>query len=171
MIKLDISQAIQILEALYSSDDPIEFRGEETSPNGLLYDNFGLYEAQVASGIRIQFWTISGKKISGSLHTMIRERLGLSIKQTKTKEPEEIIKTYQLYEWGMHGSGVLHPEVISKIQKDTEIDFLFSGDSFVDYSTLADEIVQQLADHGFKYNCYSDDDIIIKITIPDKQEE
>lgn len=167
MIKLEINQAIQILEALYSSDDPIEFRGEETSPNGLLYD-FDLHDTQAASGVRIQFHTLNGKKISGSLHTMVRERLGLRIKQTKTKEPKEVVKTYHLYEWGMHGSGIFHPEVITEIQKDTEIDFSFSGDSFVDYSTLADEIVQQLADHGFKYDCYSDDDIIIKITIPDK---
>jgi len=171
MIKLNIGEAIQILEALYSSDDPIEFRGKETSPNGLLYDDFGLYEAQGASGIRIQFHTLSGKKISGSLHTMVRERLGLSIKQTKTKEPKKVVKTYHLYEWGMRGSGEFHPEVITEIQKDTEIDFSFSGDSFVDYSTLADEIVQQLADHGFKYDCYSDDDIIIKITMSNKQEE
>lgn len=170
MIKLDIAQAVPILDTLYSSDDPIVFREEETSPNGLLYD-FGLDETKPASGVRIQFWTSNGKKISGSLHTMVRERLGLSIKQIKTKEPKRVVKTYHLYEWGMRGSGEFHPEVITEIQKDTEIDFSFSGDSFVDYSTLADEIVQQLADHGFKYDCYSDDDIIIKITMSNKQEE
>lgn len=173
MIKLDIDQAVQILEALGCSDDPIEFRGEEVSPNSILYD-FSLNNTQAASRVRIQFWITSGKKIPGSLHTMVRERLGLNIKQIKTKEAKkvkEVVKTYRLYEWGMRGSGIFHPEVVTEIQKDTEIDFLFSIDSFEDYPTLADEIIQQLTDHDFKYDCYSDDDIIIKITIPNKQEE
>lgn len=166
MIKLDISQAVQILDILYSSDDPIEFRGEETSPNNLLYD-FELSDTRSASGTRIQFWITNGKKVSGSLYTMVRERLGLSIRQAKTKEPK-ITKTYLLYEWGMHGSGMFHPEVINEIQNDTEIDFSFSGESFTDYSVLADEIIQQLKDYGFKCDCCSDDDIIITISVSNK---
>jgi len=167
MIKLDISQAIQILDALGSSDDPIIFRGESTTPNGIPYD-FHIDDTKPASEIRIQFWIADGKRTSGSLHTMVRERLGLNIKRIEIKEPKEVIKTYHLYEWGTRGSEIFHPEEIAEIQKDTGVSFSFSGDSFVDYSILTEEIVQQLTDQGFKCKYCSGDDIIIKINIPNK---
>jgi len=164
MIKLDIQQAIQILDALGSSNDPIVFRGKETSPNTLSYD-FSIEDSEPASKIRIKFWTDNGKQITGSLITMVAERLGLKIKQREVKSRRKELKKYSLYEWGMHGSGIFHPKVINEIQVLTGVEFMFSSEAFVDYAQLADEIYSQLLENNIDCSISTEDDVIIKIII------
>lgn len=71
---LTIDTALGILDALWSSEDPIFWKGKEITPQGLDYyynHDYGIK----ASSVRIVFYSSKGKKVKGSLYTMVVHRL------------------------------------------------------------------------------------------------
>ncbi len=71
---LDLDQAIQFLDAIGCTDDPIQYKGEETNPSSLTYWEEG---AAAASGIKIKFYKVNNCQswATGTLFSMVRDRL------------------------------------------------------------------------------------------------
>lgn len=77
MADLDVRTALEILDALWSSDDPIWYQGKETTPDGLRDEPLDM--SADARRIRIMFFGKHGRGIrrrQGTLHSMILDRLG-----------------------------------------------------------------------------------------------
>lgn len=75
-------------------------------------------------------------------------------------------KTYMIYEWGMHGTGIFNPYKIKELSNDTKIDFKFSCDATIDYTVLLDEIIEQLEKHNINIiSSNSEDDVEIEIEL------
>ena len=82
--KLNVLEAIDVLEALGAGYDPIIFRGKENTPVGIagrddLFNGRSLYDPSItisASDVRITFFSKKRKKmVKGSLYTMVVCRL------------------------------------------------------------------------------------------------
>ena len=95
---------------------------------------------------------------------MVKDRLGLQ-KSTRKRRRVPQTKTYRLYDWGQHGSGIVHFEIISQIESDTKVKFTFPSEVFEDYQLLIEAIASQLRDERFRCTTYIDDDIDITIQL------
>ena len=74
-----LDDALKLLEDLYSGDDPIIFKGAETTPNELPYLNaFGYDHTLRAEHIRISYYGDEPLRlIHGTLSGMVKDRKGL----------------------------------------------------------------------------------------------
>ena len=82
---LDVGLALQLLDDLGSSEDPIFFRGKEITPNDFFYNDnsFSIGDKFIdvytkASQVRIKYWGIRNGKFGlyrGSLYSMVLDRL------------------------------------------------------------------------------------------------
>jgi len=160
MISLDISEAIGILESIGCDQDPILWRGIEQTPTEIVLE---LMLSVKASKIRISYWNQLGILVKGSLYSMVKDRLGLQKSTRKRSRRVPQSKTYRLFDWGMHGSGIVHFEIISQIESDTRVKFTFPSEAFEDYQILIEAIASQLRDERIRCTTYSDDDIDITI--------
>lgn len=159
MISLDVSAAVEILESVGCGQDPITWRGAESAPEEIPLETEGSVKA---SKIRIRYWDCHHKFVKGSLYSMVKDRLGLQ-QHIKKRRKTPQTKTYQLYEWGSRGSGIVYFDIIKEIESDTRLKFTFPSDAFEDYKILIEAIASQLRDERIRCTTYSDDDISITI--------
>ena len=160
MVSLDVSEAVGILESIGCDQDPIIWRGSESSPSEIPLETEGDVKA---SKIRIRYWNYHHYFVRGSLYSMVKDRLSLQKTVGKRRRAPRT-KTYKLYEWGQRGSGIVHFEIIKQIESDTRLTFTFPSDAFEDYQILIEAIASQLRDQRFRCTTYTYDDIDITIT-------
>lgn len=82
---LTVEEAVEILRALNCVDDPIIFRGRDTTPGQIIYSSEVVKECAIcnaysirASDVHIKFWGYLNNHFverSGSLYTMVLDRL------------------------------------------------------------------------------------------------
>ena len=158
MVSLDVSEAVGILESIGCDQDPIMWRGGESTPSEIPLETEGDVKA---SKIRIRYWDCRHEFVKGSLYSMVKDRLGLQQHIRKIRVPQT--KTYQLFECEQHGSGMIYFDIIKQIESDTKVKFTFPSDAFEDYKVLIEAIASQLRDERIRCTTYSDDDISITI--------
>ena len=163
MISLDIHEAVGILESISCGEDPIYYKGNKES-NPIDISNQDPEPHRRASKIRISYWNQRGKLVRGSLFSMVKDRLGLQQHVRKRRRVPQT-KTYRLYDWGSHGSGIIYFDIIKQIEDDTKVKFTFPSDVFEDYQLLIEAIASQLRDERFRCTTYADDDIEITILL------
>lgn len=76
-MNISVEQAVGILEIMGSNQDPIFFKGEESTPDNLTA-TYGheVCEITPASKVYIQYWGGDPhRKIMGTLQGMVRERM------------------------------------------------------------------------------------------------
>jgi len=161
MISLDVSEAIGILESIGCDQDPIMRGGIESSLSEI---DSCTYPTDRSSKIRIGYWNQKGILVKGSLYSMVKDRLGLQ-KHVRKRRRAFQPKTYRLYDWGQHGSGIVHFEIINEIESDTRVKFTFPSEAFEDYQILIEAIASQLRDERIRCTTYSEDDVYITIQL------
>lgn len=158
MISLDVTEVVGILDSISCDQDPIIWKGAESNPIEVALETLPNVKA---SKIRICYWNCHHELVKGSLYSMVKDRLGLQQSIRKRRVPQT--KTYRLFDWGMHGSGIVHFEIIHQIESDAKVKFTFPSEVFEDYHLLIEAIASQLRDERFRCTTYTDDDVEITI--------
>jgi hypothetical protein len=74
---MSVADALEFLEIGYSLQDPIIYRGQEIYVGEL--ENAEILMGDVigypASYLHITYWTHGGKKVKGSLYSMVKDRI------------------------------------------------------------------------------------------------